>query len=268
MTKPLNPEEQSIRLFYFSGTGNTQIITTHIAESLKAEKFNVEVNRIEDFRNGVSINKNDVIGIGFPIASFSTYPVVFEFLNNLPDVNRIPLFGYCTMAGASLYGIIDEINVRMRVKGFTLLGFSEFKMPINIFFVMSKEQNKTRIDNAFHQAEQFVDGLVNGNAVWRKRIPGSGYIFALTDGIFKLSQTAVHQKMFKIWIDSDKCTRCGRCVATCPIQNISINNKVKIGNQCQYCFRCVAVCPKKATHGILSPASLHYCAEGARFLST
>jgi ferredoxin len=54
---------------------------------------------------------------------------------------------------------------------------------------------------------------------------------------------------------------CIWCIKKCPAHNITLDEKIIIGNKCQYCFRCVAVCPVMATFGVLSPKSLHYRAE-------
>ena len=48
-------------------------------------------------------------------------------------------------------------------------------------------------------------------------------------------------------INNDKCTGCGVCVDTCPVQAIKIENqKAIIGEECVECTICINQCPNKA----------------------
>lgn len=252
--------KSTIKLYYFSGTGNTQIICNRLSAKFKEYGYPVNSNRMEE-NCSISINGNDIIGLGFPIASFSTYPLVFDFLDRLPVVNNIPVFGFCTMGGASLLGIIDEVRAILLRKGYISIGFNEFAMPPNIFIKLHENMRKSRIERGLQKADRFAKMLTEGTTNWNKKLIGSKVIFLLASGLFKLAELQVHQKFLKIRVDHDKCNRCGFCVKKCPAHNIFQEDKIVIGNKCQYCFRCVAVCPKEATFGVLTPKSLHYRAE-------
>jgi NAD-dependent dihydropyrimidine dehydrogenase PreA subunit len=56
-------------------------------------------------------------------------------------------------------------------------------------------------------------------------------------------------KMVKIIIDNDKCTGCGTCVETCPVDVLEIQNEksvpVKV-EECLVCRACEAQCPENA----------------------
>ncbi len=46
---------------------------------------------------------------------------------------------------------------------------------------------------------------------------------------------------------TETCMHCGRCVISCPLNNISIvNGRPVWGKQCTYCMECVDACPVKA----------------------
>ena len=55
----------------------------------------------------------------------------------------------------------------------------------------------------------------------------------------------LHGPMFKV--NKKKCINCGKCVATCPENNIKIKNgKYKFGHDCVMCMGCSFGCPKNA----------------------
>lgn len=57
-------------------------------------------------------------------------------------------------------------------------------------------------------------------------------------------------------IDQEKCTGCGTCVDTCPVDCLRLNETgdkatVRYPEECMLCGFCVAVCPEDAV--VLSP---------------
>jgi flavodoxin/ferredoxin len=253
-------QDKTITIYYFSGTGNTQIIADKIIEQFKEKGFSIKGKRIEEV-GSIEVNNNEIIGIAFPVAAFSTYPFVFRFIHNLPPVKSIPLFGFSTMGGTSFGGIVGELRSILSRKGYSPVGFREFVMPPNIFVKIPEAMRKRRIERSFQKANSYVDMLISGKARWNRIPLVSRLMFVINSQMFKLTELHIHQKLLKIRVDHGMCTRCGICVTKCPARNITSNSKIIIGNKCQYCFRCVAVCPSAATFGVLSPRSLHYKAE-------
>lgn len=252
--------EKKVSIFYFSGTGNTQIIAKRIDAKFKESGFISSVSKMEETRP-VFIDNDTIVGIGFPIASFVTYKVAFDFIRKLPEVDGVPIFGFCTMGGASLWGIIDEVRRILVRKGYKPVGYQEFRMPLNIFAKFPEKMRKSRIEKGFQQADGFVNALIEKKSKWNEKFIGSKLIYLMSAGIFKLADLKIHQKLLKIRVDHNRCVKCGICVEKCPINNIQMNDKIVIGDRCQYCFRCVAVCPKQATFAILTPKNHHYRAE-------
>ena len=45
----------------------------------------------------------------------------------------------------------------------------------------------------------------------------------------------------------ENCIKCGKCIKSCPLNNISlVNGKIKISNNCMFCLSCLNNCPKNA----------------------
>jgi flavodoxin/NAD-dependent dihydropyrimidine dehydrogenase PreA subunit len=256
--------DQKIAVYYFSGTGNTQIVAGRIIDAFKKSGFEASLVKIETVKD-VFINDSDVVGVGFPVAGFTTFPIVFNFLEKIKKVNGNQIFAFDTIAGSSLWGIMGRLKDILEKKGFQTIGYREFLMPINIFFEFPKNMVKQRLQKSNMQADDFVSQLIVGNTVWKKTPILSNLMPYFSQMLFRITEYKWHQKNFKMKVNRLKCTACGTCAAKCPVGNISVGEFAKINDHCQYCFRCVGICPEQAISGIVSPSSLHYLAEGARF---
>lgn len=48
-------------------------------------------------------------------------------------------------------------------------------------------------------------------------------------------------------VDKEKCTACGVCVDTCPVEAIKINEKAEVNEEtCIDCGTCIDECPVQA----------------------
>jgi flavodoxin/NAD-dependent dihydropyrimidine dehydrogenase PreA subunit len=263
MASTFSPDKP-VQIYYFSGTGNTQLVAARIADALREKGHEVSLMRMEE-ASRISPDPEGVLGIGFPVAVFSTYPLVWRFIHSLPDSEGTPVFAFDTMGGTSLGGVMGRLRLILSRKGYVPAGAGEFRMPLNIFFKVSEKYIKTVTRNSLLKAGEFARNMLDGKARW-PRIPVVSDLMYLSGRmLFKLTELKLHQKLLKIRTDPGKCTRCGNCVKRCPLHNIRLGESVVIGDGCQYCLRCVAVCPRAALSAILSPRSLHYKAQGAVF---
>jgi Fe-S-cluster-containing hydrogenase component 2 len=69
------------------------------------------------------------------------------------------------------------------------------------------------------------------------------------------------------WVDKEKCTGCGLCVETCPVDTIHIENDIAEINMdnCIRCGRCHDICPEEAVRhdGEKIPAEVEANIAGA-----
>ena len=78
---------KKIGIFYFSGTGNTEIIARLLSKSYERKQIKVELFRLEDIVNNkkqVKINDFDMIGVGHPVLGFGASGITNKFIEMLP----------------------------------------------------------------------------------------------------------------------------------------------------------------------------------------
>ena len=76
-----------IVIFYFSGTGNTELVTRQLAEALEGKGNNVELFRIENTETADMCKKMadcDLTGIGYPIYGGGTPAIISDFIMKTP----------------------------------------------------------------------------------------------------------------------------------------------------------------------------------------
>lgn len=76
-------KKNPINAYYFSGTGNTEKLATHFINTLRQQGFETSLQKMEDSPS-IKNNKDNTLGLMFPVAIQSTYPIVWDFIKKLP----------------------------------------------------------------------------------------------------------------------------------------------------------------------------------------
>ncbi|MCX5782650.1 MAG: EFR1 family ferrodoxin [Elusimicrobia bacterium] len=236
--------KKNIDLYYFTGTGNTFIVSKKMKEVFERNGISVNLYKIEK-SDPSKINLKNTIGLAFPIAGFATFPFVLDFIRLLPNANGTEIFAVDTFAGTSggIFGYIKKILTK---KGYTCIGAKGIKMPSNIFYVYKDAINNKIVEKGIEKAETYASDLVNGKSRWN-RFPVLSDIFYYFSLLLLSSwKIKIGQKYFAYKLIKEKCTKCGICAKICPVQNIEMDEYPKYMLKCQYCLRCVSFCPEKA----------------------
>lgn len=242
---------KDIKMFVFSGTGNTMLIAHHMAEYFKSKGVSVSIDGME--KPCPPLAQNTAVALFFPIAFCSTYPTVWRFVKSLPYGNGKETFFVGTMGGTSL-GMMGTMKEEMQKKGYKPLASKCFLMPSNYNNkTMPVQKNSETIAKAKKDADIFADNLLSGKGTEENSIPLLSSVFR------KLADTRhawnLFYKMFPFEVDKAKCTKCDRCASQCPEGALKLSPYPVLNkNLCQSCQRCVGFCPAGALHVPSKPA--------------
>lgn len=233
---------KKVSFYYFSGTGNTLLVVKKMTEVFRELNVKVDLYNIVDVEPD-QIDTATTVGIAFPVACLSTYRLVWEFLEKIPQGNGAEFFMVDTMAVLS--GIVPTL-VRQIItrKGYLPLGAKEIIMPHNINFESIKEEkNRLKTDKGLVEAKRFAHHLLYGVSGWKK-VP-------LVPSLFRKLQMQERAwsyltKKFAFSVDNIKCIRCGICYRLCPVDNIEMEEYPEYLAKCQCCMRCISFCPTQA----------------------
>lgn len=234
-------KSKQVQFFYFSGTGNTLLVVKQMQKVLEEFGAEVELHRIEESSpQDVDISKT--IGIGFPVAILSTYPLVWDFIESLPRTEGTEIFMVDTMGGFS-GGIVGPMHRKVKKRGYHPIGACEIVMPSNIFYIQDQGTSNQKIKKGLQSADEYARSLVEGKTTWGRVPVISDFIYLLSMVSWKLTAWKQHQRYLKFKSHLEKCNQCGICADLCPTGNIIMDNYPVTGNQCNYCLRCVSFCP-------------------------
>lgn len=232
---------KKVNIYWFSGTGNS----LKLAKTMKS--------KFEDYycdtrlfpmvsTDPESIDKEALTGLVFPVAVQSTYPLVWDFINNLPDTEGTEIFMADTMADAS-GGIVGPVKKVLSSKGYKCIGAKEFKMPSSMAFG-DDEKREQKIEETLKQGEDYVTDILNGISRWDRVPIASDMMRSFSKPKLMWSTMAATLK-----VETEICTKCGLCLNVCPVDCIKEDdNGFPVNNPkiCNSCLRCLNFCPVNA----------------------
>lgn len=243
---------KSVGIFYFSGTGNTELIAEMIREAFAERDYQIDMIRMEDvLKNSRTINPADydLIGFGSPVLGFSSPKIVRDFIRILPQIrpkeNRRKVFVFRTAAGVAPvnYNASKPIIRLLAARGYEVFYERIFSISSNWIFKFDDDVILKLHEASRKKADLLCSEVISG----KKRLLKTSPLRKVLMEFVMLADRPFLRMVSKDYVVSASCTHCGLCVKTCPSGNIRENNgKIKFGISCNSCLRCVYSCPKNA----------------------
>lgn len=239
-----------MKIYYFSGTGNSLAVAKDIARKFSAKLIPAVSTA---YRETLSV-EDDAIGFVFPVYAFNPPPVVNEMIKKIEDIQTKYLFAICT------YGITPSrclINFARNIEcwGGKLSGGFAVEMPHNVFDssrISQESQNKL-----IHQWKRKLNRIID---YLNRRSQGKIESEFILNGFFRaerirmipLIAKLMRQMIFKgteslAFAVKQNCNGCGICQSICPGNNIElIHNSPCWRDHCLGCLACMHWCPQQA----------------------
>ena len=235
-------------ILWYSGCGNSRFVADTLSRELSDDNM-VFIPQAARENRTLEFGPDDVLGIVFPVYSWSVPKLVSEFLRSAQIEGKPAyIFAACT-CGDETGLTIRHLKKDLRKQGLTLDAFFSFQMPetyINLpGFKLDTPENtqrkisatKTQLDETVKLIKQRSQGnfdqLKGGSSFLKSNIlKPLFYGLLITDRKFTVS---------------DACIDCGLCARNCPLQNITMENgRPKWNGHCTNCMSCYHRCPKNA----------------------
>ncbi|MBN1178672.1 MAG: flavodoxin family protein [Anaerolineae bacterium] len=158
---------ESIGLFYFSGTGNTQVVAELLAKAFEQHGAQVEIVRIEHVLQGrarFEPEAYDLVGIGHPIHCFDAPRIVYDFVDILPRAEKKRTFIFKT---AGDFISVNNAGSKTAIKQLECKGYDVFYdriicMPTNWTMKYSDEFSKQLCYVATAKTEHMAGEVLAG----------------------------------------------------------------------------------------------------------
>ncbi len=241
---------QKTAICYFSGTGNTKIVSELLAKELVENQNNMTTlinieEMLNDMKGPIHIDA-DLIGIAYPIYGFGTPEIVKQFVDHLVPVKDRKVF--ILLTGADFIRInhnaTASIKRKLKSKGYDITYERIIAMGSNWF--MAYEDKMIRL--LYQAAQRKVVHMSMELQYDSRRIYEPNVAIRAVAPIIHFCEEKMGAKMFGMFLRAnDQCNGCGRCIKYCPSHNISFDNdQIKFNNKCYMCMRCIYSCPEKA----------------------
>jgi len=233
----------NVEIFYFSGTGNTEILAEEYLSVLSACACAVKLTKIESFTlagNSPQISSNAIIGIGYPIHAFNAPKIVFDFIKLLPAGGGRTVFlfkcpGDPFVNGGSTAPIRDALTK----KGYRVQLEELLVMPANIATAYPPAYAQELYKIARDKIAMSCADLLAG----KERLQQNSLLEELFTS-FSIGEQKNAYRLGKYFYTKESCTGCGCCMKNCPTSNITIvKGRPVFAKNCIACFRCVYICP-------------------------
>ena len=235
-------------ILWYSGCGNSRFVADTLSRNLGDDNM---VFIPDAARQGTMLEfgSDEVLGIVFPVYSWSVPKLVSEFLRTVIIKGKPKyIFAACT-CGDETGLTIKHLKKDLRKQGLTLDAFFSFQMPetyVNLpGFKLDTPENAERKINSTKESLKDAVKLIKERAQGNFDHLKGGSSF-LKSNILKplFYGLLITDRKFRV---SDTCIGCGICAKNCPLQNITMkNDRPHWNGHCTNCMSCYHRCPQNA----------------------
>jgi ferredoxin len=243
----MNPKK--ICIYYFSGTGNTELISQLFYAEFAKHGVKTEIIAVEDVLKGkssITIKNYDFIGFAHPVHAFGPPKIYLDFIKSLPSADDTPSF-YFRTSGDPFCNGGATIMVRkvLQRKKYKVFHESLLVMPSNVVIQYDDELVKQLFNTAKRKISRIVKEVLQNESKLQK----NSLMLRITSSLFNKAETIGAKYFGRYLYVTESCNQCNLCITKCPTGNIyedNENRKIKFRKNCTFCLRCVYLCPNNS----------------------
>jgi len=230
-----------IKIYYFSGTGNTLWSARRIAEIIGAEKCQLFNIGIEAQKSEIVLEAEAVVLL-FPSYAYGLPIIVRQFMKRA--VFKTPYIAFFVTYGTSPGGTLAEagrILKRKKIKAAYYGRIPAVENYIAIFGPPKKKIEQRRLAMQRETTEEAARCIMEKRM---NRINTFRPLSAFVSMLFSLVGLKVFYNYYRV---TQKCNGCGLCEKLCPVSGISMQDGRPIFSaKCEHCQGCLNWCPLNA----------------------
>lgn len=237
-----------IGIYYFSGTGNTELTVKKWAEEAKKHDIECDLIKISDISDEkVDVSAYDKVGIAYPIHAFNAPRIVWKFATKIEKLaDKKPAFIIMVSGEYMNMNHSSDYKVARILKRRNIIIESEYHylMPYNMIFRHTEKRAYDMYKTMNALSELDVKEYLVENKPHKLKKHLSVHFFIWLIRVEQL-YAPFYGKMLRI--KKKKCIKCMKCVNSCPVKNIEFKDgKFKFHWHCTLCSRCSFNCPTNA----------------------
>lgn len=231
-------------IFCFSGTGNSRYIANCLSKLLNDNVVDA-VKRIKNLDNS-ELNVNGNLILVCPTYAWRIAKVFYDHIKNSKFLNVKGV--YFVMSCGGEIGNAGKYNKQLANElGFPYKGTVGIVMPDN-YIIMFKSVKDEKAKYLIERAQSKIDSVA-------KIIEKDEDLPKTKTKLIDVILSSLVNKQFYMFyikphgfvVDDDKCTGCGACEISCPLNNIKmVDHRPTFSNNCTHCMRCISYCPANA----------------------
>jgi len=239
---------ETAQLIYFSPTGTTKSVVRAIADGFEGVGGTNEIDLTRPALTPcVRLGRHDLAVIGAPVYAGRIPEIAASRLTEI-NGDGTPAVIVAVYGNRAFEDALVELRDIVGAQGFKVVAagafIGEHSFSTDELTIAAGRPDSEDLEKARDFGYSIVESLASSVEGHTREIDVPGH-FPYRDGMENLPFTPV--------VDHDICNQCAECVENCPVEAITLDDKIIMSTAtCILCASCVKCCPEKAV-SIKSP---------------